>query len=98
MLPLQELPALLAMVYHRERLLFDIAAPYLLTRRYNQSASSSAVSEPGVQGVISSVGASASGPFVREDCTLHETNGQAWSYPNQPSTSILFKGVASDGT
>ncbi|EJD04479.1 acid protease [Fomitiporia mediterranea MF3/22] len=49
---------------------------------YNASASTSQKPFPGSANV--SLGsASVGGPFIKEDCFLHEANGTGWSYPNQ---------------
>ncbi|KAJ7771947.1 aspartic peptidase domain-containing protein [Mycena maculata] len=49
---------------------------------YNPSASSSAQQLPQSQDVVTLNG-NASGSLVRENCGLLQSNGSAWSYPNQ---------------
>ncbi|KAJ7451146.1 aspartic peptidase domain-containing protein [Mycena latifolia] len=52
---------------------------------YNPSASSSVQQLPQTQNVSTLSGA-ASGTLVRENCGLLQSNGSAWSYPNQTIT------------
>lgn len=51
---------------------------------YDQAASSSAVAVgDNAAGGFSSTAGSVNGTLIREDCKLHEVDGDAWSYPNQ---------------
>ena len=58
---------------------------HLLILRYNQqgSASYQSLSTSGDVNLVG--GASASGPLIKEFCSLRAKNGTAWPYPNQTS-------------
>ncbi|KAL5535064.1 hypothetical protein ACEPAF_3157 [Sanghuangporus sanghuang] len=66
---------------------------------YNVSASGTERAFPGSANIT--VGsASISGPFIKENCSLHIVNGSAWLYPNQTiivanSSSSIFSNVTS---
>ncbi|KAJ7480066.1 aspartic peptidase domain-containing protein [Mycena galericulata] len=55
--------------------------------RYNPSASSTVQQLPQSQD-FSTLNGTASGTLVRENCDLIQSNGSAWSYPNQTVTVV----------
>ncbi|KAL5534716.1 hypothetical protein ACEPAG_1180 [Sanghuangporus baumii] len=66
---------------------------------YNASASGTERAFPGSANIT--IGsAPISGPFIKENCSLHTSNGSAWLYPNQTiivanSSSSIFSNVTS---